>query len=434
MEIDRMSDHSGPALIQRIKDLEVETGNLRRRLEKETRLREETRKALENYELGLRKFLDTAPVAIAIYRDKKFLFCNKAHARLVGAESASDLVGRSVLDVIDPEFHDLFNERNRAVLQERAEAPLTAYNCRSLDGSLIFMETIAIPFTYQGRPAVMGIAVDVSKRKLAEEELKVQCEQLIRADKLASLGALVSGVAHEINNPNNFILLNASVLSQIWEDLRPLLDSVREDRGDYRIGKMNYSQLREHIPSLCAGILDGSRRIKVIVQELKDFARPEVPGVQDEVNMNEVINAAVSLMTNLIQKSTSRFSIDLSPRIPSIRGNFQRLEQVMVNLIVNACQALPDKDKGLRVSTRFRTDAGRVTVKISDEGVGLPVEDIGRITDPFFTTKRDSGGTGLGLSISSRIVSDHGGSMEFDSRPGVGTTVTVWFPVAERAH
>lgn len=103
----------------------------------------------------------------------------------------------------------------------------------------------------------------------------------------------------------------------------------------------------------------------------------------------------------------------------------------MVNLIVNACQALRTKDKGIQVATTYDQGSNRVSVMIRDQGVGIPAENLHRITDPFFTTKRDSGGTGLGLSISSRIIADHGGTLEYSSSPGVGTVATMTFPVLD---
>jgi PAS domain S-box-containing protein len=400
-------------------------------LEQERARCQQAQEALRKSEEYYRRFLDYAPVAIAIYNENKFLFSNRAHSKLMGASDPSELIGRNVLDVIDGSYHDLFRERHRAILEEGVDVPLAAYKCRRLDGTTIDVETIAIPFIYRGKQASMGIALDVTEKKCAEAEVKSQREQLIRADKLASLGIVASGVAHEISNPNNFIMLNASVLGQIWRDLIPILDSVCRDKGDFRIGKMDYSQLREKIPALCSGILDGAGRIRQIVKGLKDYARPDETMISDLVDLNEVVNAAIQLLANLIRKSTKRFSFQQGSPITPIRGNFQRLEQVMVNLIVNACQALRNKEKGVKVAINYDQESNRVFVVIRDQGVGIPAENLPRIMDPFFTTKRDFGGTGLGLSISSRIVADHGGTLDYTSTPGVGTVATVTFPVPD---
>ena len=118
-----------------------------------------------------------------------------------------------------------------------------------------------------------------------------------------------------------------------------------------------------------------------------------------------------------------------------MRGNAQRIEQVVVNLLLNACEALPDPERAVRVATEHDRDAGVVRIAVRDEGVGIPPEHLARLTDPFFTTKRDQGGTGLGLSVSAAIVKEHGGTLEFRSPPGAGTTVVLSLPTAaeERA-
>lgn len=405
---------------------------LKRRCNREAAKRRQAEKALTNYERGLRNFLDSAPVAIAIYKNNRFLFSNKAHSRLLGAKSADELIGRSVLDIIDPEFHDIFRKRSRVVREEGAEAPLIAYTCRRLDGQPVFVETIAIPFSYNGQASVMGVAIDVSRRKHAERKLKTQRRQLIRADKMALLGKLASGVAHEINNPNNFIQLNASLLTRIWADLDPLLAETVAQRGDHRLGGLKFQEVREEIPRLAQDIQEGSRRITRIVKELKDFARPDLPETTCETDLNEVIKAALNLTANVIEKSTARLTLNLDPQIPLIEGHFHRLEQVMINLIINACQALEDTKQRIEVGTGFDPLTKQAVITVSDQGQGIAPEDLPRVMDPFFTTKRDIGGTGLGLSVSSRITADYGGTMEFSSKPGLGTVVRLSFPVPYR--
>jgi polar amino acid transport system substrate-binding protein len=131
----------------------------------------------------------------------------------------------------------------------------------------------------------------------------------------------------------------------------------------------------------------------------------------------------------MIKKSTNQFTIEYDENSPLLKGNFQRLEQVMINLIQNACQALPDSQKGIFVSVKFDKERSNTVVSVRDEGMGIAPEEIVNITDPFFTTKQDSGGVGLGLSISSKIVEEHGGSMHFSSEIGAGTTVEIILPI-----
>jgi signal transduction histidine kinase len=194
------------------------------------------------------------------------------------------------------------------------------------------------------------------------------------------------------------------------------------------LGGVNYSEIRENIPNLFAGISEGSKRIKQIVDELKTYLRKESSDLTQSVDINAVVESALSLLSNTIKKSTHSFSINYGKHLPALRGNFQRLEQVMINLIQNACQALPDPSKRIDVSTTCDR-LSRIVIQVIDEGNGIPYEDLPHIIDPFFTTKHDSGGVGLGLSISSKIVEEHGGTMSFTSKPGKGTTAEIILPV-----
>jgi C4-dicarboxylate-specific signal transduction histidine kinase len=251
----------------------------------------------------------------------------------------------------------------------------------------------------------------------------------MHASKMVALGTLVSGVAHEVNNPNNFIMLNSPILKEAWENAMPILEKYYEENGDFILGGMNYSEMRTNIPTLFTGISDGAKRIKQIVADLKNYVRDNTADLTQSVDINEVLKSAVSLLSNMIKKSTNQFTIEYDENSPLLKGNFQRLEQVMINLIQNACQALPDSQKGIFVSVKFDKERSNTVVSVRDEGMGIAPEEIVNITDPFFTTKQDSGGVGLGLSISSKIVEEHGGSMHFSSEIGAGTTVEIILPI-----
>jgi C4-dicarboxylate-specific signal transduction histidine kinase len=153
--------------------------------------------------------------------------------------------------------------------------------------------------------------------------------------------------------------------------------------------------------------------------------------MNQSIDINKVIQSAVSLLKNPIQKRTKAFSVELASDLPPIKGSFQKLEQVMINLIQNAYEALSNNEKAVVVSSEFDGKNKCVLIKIRDEGCGISEEVLPRILDPFFTTKRTQGGVGLGLSITSRIIKDHAGTLDFASVPGKGTTVTVTLPVKE---
>ena len=266
-------------------------------------------------------------------------------------------------------------------------------------------------------------------RLLAESQARLHREQLFQADKMATLGTLVSGVAHEINNPVTFIMLNAPILQQAWQAVLPILDDHNRDHGDFKVGRMDYSRLRQRIPLLLANISDGAERVKTIVGELKDFARQGPSEMVEQVEINPIVAKAVGLVGNLIKRRTHHFSAQYGPDIPRFKGNSQKIGQVVINLLVNACQALPDPERAIRLTTTYEASDGQAVIEVTDEGCGMSAEVLQRSRNPFFTTKRESGGTGLGLAIADRIVEDHGGSMRFTSTVNQGTTVRVCLPI-----
>jgi PAS domain S-box-containing protein len=302
------------------------------------------------------------------------------------------------------------------------------------DGSKRYVElSVSLIKDAEGRPTgFRGITHDITNRKLAEEQVRLHQEQLFQASKMVALGTLVSGVAHEVNNPNSFIRLNTPTLLEAWESAIPILDEYYRENGDFILGGMNYSEMREKIPVLFSGILDGSERIKQIVEDLKNFVRKDISEMTQSVNVNDVLRSAISLISNMIKKSTHHFSVEYGRDLPVLAGHTQRLEQVFINLIQNACQALSDSEKGIFVSTSWDEANNGVRIKIQDQGVGISPESLPQIIDPFFSTKHDSGGVGLGLSISSRIVETHGGRLTFISEEGEGTTAEVFLPAKEK--
>lgn len=269
---------------------------------------------------------------------------------------------------------------------------------------------------------------EIAERRHAEEELLLNQQQLVQADKMAALGILVSGVAHEINNPTGLILLEAPTVKRFFGDASKILEQYYRENGDFTCGGLPYSRMREEIPRSLDKLQEAGKRIKRIVDDLKDFARNGDITCSELVDLNRVAQAAVRMVEPTIRKATTRFIASYSDHLPLFCGNAQRIEQVLVNLILNACQALPDSERAIELTTLYDSARDAVTFRLRDEGSGISPEHLARLTDPFFTTKRDSGGTGLGLSVSAGIVKEHGGVMTFDSTPGSETVVTLTLP------
>jgi signal transduction histidine kinase len=279
---------------------------------------------------------------------------------------------------------------------------------------------------------IMATFLDVTDRVWAEERERAHRRRLIQAEKLASLGELVAGVAHEINSPNHTIALNADIVAQAWASASTILDRALEGREGDLVGGMEWSSAREEIPLLLSGVAAASRDIDAIVRGLKDYARGEAHPETEEVSINLVVKAALTLLSNYVKKATRRLHVEMAEGLPPVRAHFQRLEQVTVNLLQNACQALTDPDQAIRVRTSYDPETELVRLVVSDEGRGMTAEILERIKDPFFTTKHDMGGVGLGVSISESIVAEYGGRLEYASEPGAGTVATVSLRAARR--
>lgn len=267
---------------------------------------------------------------------------------------------------------------------------------------------------------------DISSIKLAHEKDIEHEQNLMQADKLASLGMMISGIAHEINNPNQFILSHIRSIEKFARSSLPILDRYHEEYGAFRMGGLPYQQARSVMPQMLTEIRQGSERIQRILAELRSFTLKNKRQNHRQIILGNVVESALVILRSLIKKATKEFIISVEEGVPAINGDFQQLEQVVINLVTNACQALTSPQESILLSVTF--DDKNVYLIVDDSGKGIPGKNLTHITDPFFTTKKDEGGTGLGLAVTKRIVEEHGGKIDFDSRPDAGTRVTISFP------
>ncbi|TFG64965.1 MAG: response regulator [Spirochaetales bacterium] len=356
-----------------------------------------------------------------------------AYQRITGysLEEAESL-GHKWLSIVRSE--DLPSLKDmRKMFRETSSLPVV-YECRitTKNGELRYLKNYLKP---EWNPAggrlvkIIGAAQDVTEQRLAELEKEKQHTQLIQADKLASLGILVAGVAHEINNPNQTILMTGQFLREAWQGILPILDRHFEENGDFLLGGAEYSDIRTDLQSHFSWIEDCAKRINSIVKDLREYALPDAGAPMTLVNINMVLRSAVTLVSNMVKHATTRFAVEYAKDLPMVNGSFQKLEQVIINLIQNSCQALRSKDEGIFVATSFDPVSKSVLITVRDEGLGIPKHELPHVKDPFFTTKRTTGGTGLGLSVSNTIIQDHGGKLEFTSDSNSGTTSVIMLPV-----
>lgn len=339
----------------------------------------------------------------------------------------------------DPDlWYRMVHEEDKAAALEQANKALAGIEVKPLehriihrDGSVRWVRN-SIVLSKDNKGKVLsydGLINDITEIKKAEELTEIKQRQLIQADKMVSLGTMVTGIAHEINNPNNFILLNARFLQKVWEDIRPILKEYFEQREDFVVAGFPSSKSEEKVTQSLDGIVDGALRIQKITKSLTNFARADAGELDHPVDINSVIGNAVLLTGNVIKNSTNNFTVNYNKELPIIKGNPQQLEQVIINLINNACQSLSDRSQKISIDAGLNDMGNSIYVRIKDCGAGIEKENLKYIFDPFFTTKRGSGGTGLGLYISYKIVKSHGGELIINSEKGKGTICEIILPL-----
>ena len=285
--------------------------------------------------------------------------------------------------------------------------------------------------------AIVGELIKTN-RDLKEVNPKLSDAQskLIQSEKLASIGQLAAGVAHEINNPIGFIFSNFGTLEQYLEDLFQMLDayeqaeaSVSDSAALARIrslkADLDIDYLKEDIPNLMRESRDGIQRVRKIVQDLKDFSRVDARQEWESVDLHAGIDSTLNIVNNEI-----KYKADVVKHygaLPEVQCLPSELNQVFMNLLVNAAHAITAERGTITISTGV--DGPNVWVEVADTGAGIAQENLKRIFDPFFTTKPVGKGTGLGLSLSYGIVQKHSGRMEVHSELGVGTRFRVTLPI-----
>jgi PAS domain S-box-containing protein len=385
---------------------------------------------IEESAVKYRELVENANSAIIhIDSSGKVIFVNEYAQRLFGY-SPMEVEGKNIAETIGKPCESRMNGEDMFLASEKY--PYFEREHRIRNGNRIWVGWTNRSIFNKDHECIEMLCVgsDITKSKEAEKLSALQQRKLIQADKMVTLGTLVSGMGHEINNPNNYIILNAQTLNEMWLDISPVLEAYAKEIPDYSVAGVSYKEIGKEIPGLLQGIADGARRIKAIVQNLKDFSRTEPGDMTQKVDIAKVFDAARIILGNMIKKHTGSFVVHIPPDLPAVRGNFQRIEQVVINLLTNAFQVTDSPSKHVAVTAEYCCSSNEIAIAVSDNGKGIKPDDLKRIFDPFFTTKRDEGGTGLGLAISYSIAKDHGGDLRIESVENKGTIATLVLPVA----
>ncbi len=345
-----------------------------------------------------RQLVEQAPDGVAILRDGFFVYSNQAAAMLFGFDSVEEVVGLNIAELIHPEdVQTSFDAILPVMMAGIGKVPPTEFRAKRRPERAVEVSMVAIE--YRGLPAMLGFGRDVTERKNMQRKM-------LEVDRLAAVGMLAAGVAHEINNPLAYILLNLECLER---DLGS--DGSRAAALD-RVGEAT----------------EGAQRVRGIVADLKAFVRPEKMK-EAPVDVSLVVERALKIVDHELSHRAS--VVREISKVPKVAGDAARLEQVFVNLLVNAAHAIPEGEpESHRVRVAVNLVGDRVEIEVEDDGPGMDPEVRARVFEPFFSTKSSARGTGLGLAICRNIVIALGGEISVESEPGEGATLRVSLEVA----
>lgn len=377
-------------------------------------------RAVMQSEEKYRRLIEESLAGVFVCRDDRVLFVNARLGRMLGHQPEA-MVGMSIWDLILKDHWP----QVRTLLERRASGEQSGlqYECRLVkkDGSPLWVELASCPTVYEGRPAVLVNVYDVTDRKEADrrrhelfELTRRQEEQLVHSTRLAELGEMAATIAHELNQPLTGIKNYAKNAAYMME----------QDAG-------SPADVKENL-TLIAGQVDRAARI---IGQMRELTRRTERSLAP-VDLNASMRETVDFLMPQFRLSNVEVSLELVDGLPPVLGDKVRLEQVFLNLLANARQALEEKTER-RLWVRTYLDSDRpcpVTVEVEDTGVGFAPEDREKLFRPFYSTKQAGRGTGLGLSISLSIVRDHRGEIEAVGTPGKGAKFIVRLPAAAQAQ
>jgi PAS domain S-box-containing protein len=422
--------------------------------------RRRTERALRQTELFYHTLVETIPQMI-LRKDLegRFTFANQKFCAELG-RTIDEIKGKTDLDFFPKELAEKYREDDKKViasgeLVDQVEEHVTPQGDKQYvqvmktplygpDGKAIGIQAIFWNVTARMESEEKLKCQNVTLEELARSEreahsaLKAAQSSMVATERLASLGQVVAGVAHEINNPLAFVSNNVAVLERDLRDMIALITLYRQidrPRGnghdslnnqiDLLCNQLDVDYTLDNLPQLIERTREGLRRIERIVKDLRLFARVD-EGEWNEVDLNPGIESSVNMVQGYARKRGVRLLADLAP-LPLLRCRGAKIHQVVVNLLMNGIEACP-ADGTVSIRTRRDPKSGGVQIEVADTGCGIDPEIRDRIFLPFFTTKSVGEGTGLGLSISYGIVQEHGGTIDVDSSPGTGACFRVRLP------
>ncbi len=358
---------------------------------------------------------------VMVREDMTLIMLNRAALRFFGATQYRDMIGSPCLDFFQGRYGHEATNLVQAVIAEQEPA---RYELPTRGDSARYEEVFVYPVHAGGGDRSMAIIriTDRTKQRLMEREL-------IQSEKLVSLGLLISGIVHEINNPNNFISFNMPILRDYLQEILPVLDEHAARTPRYEVQGMAYADFRNDVMKLLENIEHGSTRINTTVAKLKEFSRKKDERGARPILPTGVVERAVAICHTQIRKTVKTFDVQVQQDMAEMVSDPDAIEQTLINLLINAAQAADKPDSHIRLKV-WRETSGMegLILETEDNGCGMDAKTASRIFDPFFTTKEEGLGTGLGLYISKNLLESVGGSISVDSEIGRGATFRVVIP------
>jgi PAS domain S-box-containing protein len=359
--------------------------------------------ALREGEERYRFLVELSPEAIFVASEGKHVFTNSAGLKLLGASSTDQIIGKPVMDVIHPDYREIVAERMLKAMETGITPIPIEEKFIRLDGKVIDVEVRGSPLVYQGEPAMQVVVRDITERKRQEEERRQLEQKAQLASRLASVGEMAAGIAHEINNPLTSVIGYSQLLSS------------RED-------------IPEDVKMDLRAIDEGAQRVAGIIKRLLTFARQTKPE-RVLVNINDLITNTLDLRAYHLRTNNIKVTTKLATDLPLTTADPAQLQQVFLNIIVNAEAAMTQARGGGKLLINTEEVNGTIRISFKDNGSGIAKKNLERIFDPFFTTREVDQGTGLGLSICHGIIAEHRGRIWAESKLGRGATFIVELPV-----
>ena len=398
----------------------------------------------------LRAIMDNAPEAIVTLSDAGIIEGYNRATETVFACDAIELTGQHFRILFETDPTQAGTGGEPASAREQLQADLgAAYEAmgRRADGTRFPLEYTLTEVSFSDNTGWIMFLRDITKRKQVEQEREAMEIELRQAQKMEALGTLSGGIAHEINTPVQYVGDNLRFLQDAFKDLATLIGKFEAMGAALEAGaggtealtaaraaaeEIDLEFLKEEVPASLGNGLEGVERISEIVHAIKMFSHPDQKE-KTAVDLNEAVRTTATVARNH-WKYVAELTCELEPELPPVMGLPGELNQVILNLIMNAAHAIEDakRDAPGTIVIATRSTGAAVEFSVRDTGVGIPEENLGKIFEPFFTTKAPGRGTGQGMSILHTIVTKkHGGEVSLASKLGEGTTVTVSLPLQE---